>query len=240
MSEDTEYQNSWYYLKDGAQIGPVSEEELKGELGRGNIHPTTLVWSSHMNEWQAASTVDAFRRVSTTAVVSQVRPWVRYWARMTDVWIFAVFISVYVGISDSSILYATNDMVMGIIILAVWVLIESVMLSTWGTTPGKWFFRITIRDSEGNMLNYSDSLSRCFSVWLKGLGAGLPLVSIITTLIAYNTLTTTGRTSWDMSGNFTVTHEEIGTRRVVFFILSIFAMLFLAALGASEGLVAQP
>ena len=59
-----------------------------------------------------------------------------------------------------------------------------------------------------------------------GLGLGLPIVSIITQIVAYRNLTTYRETSWDKSGGFVVSHQQIGGRRIVGAI--VFALLVIA------------
>ena len=43
---------SWYYSKNGTQLGPISAEELKGKAGVGEIFATDLVWKEGMADWQ--------------------------------------------------------------------------------------------------------------------------------------------------------------------------------------------
>jgi len=45
----------WYYLQNGAQTGPVPEEELKRLLTAGQLPPDTLVWAPTLTEWQDAA-----------------------------------------------------------------------------------------------------------------------------------------------------------------------------------------
>jgi len=48
--------SEWYYAKDGAQLGPVSEAELKALLGNGTLDRNTLmVWKSGMGDWIPAA-----------------------------------------------------------------------------------------------------------------------------------------------------------------------------------------
>lgn len=47
----------WYYMQDGAQQGPISEEELQGMASDGRLQPTDMVWKSGMQEWQQANQV---------------------------------------------------------------------------------------------------------------------------------------------------------------------------------------
>ena len=48
---------TWYYVKDGAASGPISDDDFASQLRSGSILPTTLVWRSGMAEWQTASSV---------------------------------------------------------------------------------------------------------------------------------------------------------------------------------------
>lgn len=41
----------WYYIKDGAQAGPVSEETFRSLIQQGEIGAETLVWREGMSEW---------------------------------------------------------------------------------------------------------------------------------------------------------------------------------------------
>jgi hypothetical protein len=63
--------------------------------------------------------------------------------------------------------------------------VEGVLLSTWGTTPGKWLLRITLLDSTGNKLKFSAALSRSLYVWAWGLGIGFPYATVVAELFAY-------------------------------------------------------
>ncbi len=42
----------WYYTRNGAQAGPVSEEEVQRLAAEGVITPDSLVWQAGMSEWR--------------------------------------------------------------------------------------------------------------------------------------------------------------------------------------------
>jgi len=53
--------SEWYYSKDGTQLGPVSEMELKNLLSTGALDArTALVWKSGMTDWIPAAQVPEF------------------------------------------------------------------------------------------------------------------------------------------------------------------------------------
>jgi len=48
---------SWYYAKEGRQVGPLSEEDFKAQIAAGGIRSDTLVWREGMAAWQPYATV---------------------------------------------------------------------------------------------------------------------------------------------------------------------------------------
>ena len=121
--------------------------------------------------------------------VSQVRPWVRYWARMIDTFIGSLFVHIcWVLISPQS--YNNTQQFLKIIVaLAGCIIIESLFLSIFGNTLGKWLFSTKITDLKYSKPSFLISLKRTFLVHMRGLGFGIPILSLITTIISYNRLT---------------------------------------------------
>lgn len=166
---------------------------------------------------------------------NQIRPWVRYWARMMDILVFSLPMGVVLAVLWPELLASTDpasEWVLGLIIFLAWAFVEPLCLSVFGTTPGKALFRITLRLRSGQQLEYSTALRRSLKVWLKGMGMGLPLVGLITVIVAYNKLKRLGSTSWDAEGGFDVLHRPVGTGRIMAAI-GIF-LLFILVVGAGS------
>lgn len=239
----------WFYVKESKRMGPIPESKMQEMFDAGDLGSKTLVWADILAEWTPASEVEPFR-ISTALTppplpkqepspvsslgdisnvrekeVLQVRPWVRFWARLFDTWLFSLLL-VFVLMTINPSLLNMNKIVFGMITLFILIFVESFLLSTWGwgTTPGKWLLEITLRDSKGRELTFLDALSRSFSVWWRGLGLGLPFVPLITTIVAYDHLIKKGITSWDREGGFVVSHKKIGpfrvTATILFFLMS--------------------
>lgn len=47
----------WYYVQNGQQAGPVSQEDLTESLRTGAVQPNTLVWRNGMGNWLPANEV---------------------------------------------------------------------------------------------------------------------------------------------------------------------------------------
>jgi len=225
----------WYYKKDDSKEGPFSHEELQHLLDSGEIASTTKVWMSSFKEWLPITEVEHFNMTSldeaptvivgkkvsypreTDDVVVRPRIWVRFWARMIDYSFFALVIGVVIGIFKLP--FIPMQSFIGMLLIFLWVFIEAFLLSTWGKTPGKWLFRISVRDQYHQKLSFSDAMNRSFSVWWLGMAAGIPIVVIVTLIVAAVKLSNAGMTSWDRSQNYQVFHGKVGVIRTLVAIL---------------------
>lgn len=130
------------------------------------------------------------------------RPWLRYFARYIDTYIggFAVVYAwSYIHPSSySAIATNINDYLLGAVLYGIWLFVEALIISISGTTPGKWLFNIYVLDKTGNKLNYNTALARSFMVFYRGMGLGIPIISLFTLIKAYDKVTTNVFASWDI------------------------------------------
>lgn len=169
--------------------------------------------------------------------VAQVRPWVRYWARMFDVMLFSLPAGLLIGLLfPYAFTEPGSDQLLGILILFIWVFVESMLIVAFGTTPGKWLFRTRFVLTSGTTFTFSEALSRSIKVWWRGLGTGFPLVSLITMIVAYNKLTNNQRTSWDKDAGIIIKHERIGVPRLI--VAIAFFILYFALIAAGSAIYA--
>lgn len=163
--------------------------------------------------------------------ISQVRPWVRLGARLIDLSLygFAAGIVIAVILSTRPPLdpnFAPARKLMGsILLLLSYVFVEAWMFSTWGTTPGKKFFKILLETNTGEKPTYNEALRRSWLVYVHGFCLGLPFVNIVAGIAAYFTLKKKGITTWDQRLNFRIVHDRIGETRIV---IAIIYFIFLA------------
>jgi len=160
------------------------------------------------------------------SITTKAHPWTRYWARYIDIIAFSLVFGIFLAIFKPSVLESSSAF-LTILILFVWIFVESALLSTCGTTPGKWLLKINLSGRSGR-LDFSSALNRSFAVWLKGLGLGIPIVSLFTLVSSYNHLNREGVTTWDKDGCITVTHDKIGIiRAIVAVIISVIFLLLI-------------
>jgi len=183
--------------------------------------------------------------------VDQVRPWVRFLARMTDYYIFSMLVSLLISLLFPDFMKQMSEMItqqisvqdsetaglqsilfvviVRIVVTFIWVFIEAYTISKYGTTFGKNLLGTRVLDKNGELLPYDRSLKRSYGVWLKGMGAGFMLISWITMLFGYQMLKRDGVNSWDKDADSKIVHSYFSTRRLFIilgfiFVLEIFAL----------------
>lgn len=178
--------------------------------------------------------------ISTAPAVPQVRPWVRFWARLFDIYVFSfVFGAVSVFLFSLSVSDKGQELLLGMTALFVWTFVEPAFLSSIGTTPGKWLMRIKVASANGHGISYRCALSRSLKVWWRGLGIGFPFVFLFTMAIAAGRLRKNGITSWDREGAFTVTHGRVGLFRASLMAVLMFVFFLAVAVAGSMSQKAQ-
>ena len=90
------------------------------------------------------------------------------------------------------------------------ILLEALLLSNKGTTPGKWLMGISVRSLlDGNLPPMRYTLSRAFGVFIMGMGCFMPLLSIIMMCIAVHMVRKGALTLWDARARtITLSHPQ--------------------------------
>ena len=158
-----------------------------------------------------------------------ISPWRRYFARMIDLFLMALLS--YSGIelmksrgllNPIAAFASLNPLLFDAAVCLVWIGVEYGLLRGLGNTPGKALLNLRIKPtrSQGNLL------SRGFSVWFWGMGAGLPLLTQLCNLAAHFRLHNRGITRWDTNHGFEVVGNPLtGWRK------GLTALLLLAGIG---------
>ena len=161
--------------------------------------------------------------VCSSEAISGTHPWRRLFARTIDYVALYLIIGLIIGVfipSDSApFVFTGNEFLDGrlinILILALACIIEPIILTSFGITPGKFLFNIEINKNGSELIEYLDALKRTVALTWSGMAFGVPFLSTVAQYMAYRRLTTTGETSWDKSCGFTITHQPIGWGRKI-------------------------
>ncbi len=238
-----------FVARNGTREGPYTAEELAEKSAQGLLGATDLFWHEGRPDWSPLSQFPSFippppRSDSALPVLGtpqpeqvavsgpQIRPWVRYFARMLDLYIFAFCLGMLLAWLAPGLLKAIdNRLLIGMLFAGLWCLVEPIFMTTWHTTPAKALLGVTVRNSDGTCLDFDSALGRSFQVWIRGMGIGIPLLSLITLSMAYERLTKHGAASWDAENGFTVSHRLIGPLRITCALLIGVTFLVAAIVG---------
>jgi uncharacterized RDD family membrane protein YckC len=131
------------------------------------------------------------------------RPWPRYWARLFDLtWLsIALGLIVYWIIPDifgeHAVVDPSYDKFLSLALFPVVLLLGALVQFIFGNTPGKLMAGIRVETTRSGRLSLGQSIKRSLSVWVKGLGLGLPIVVLFAMIACYMTVKAGRLTSWD-------------------------------------------
>lgn len=123
------------------------------------------------------------------------RPFLRAFARLFDYTLFYIITSFAFFISPVMIPDVLH-LCFGLLLPMLWVPIEALCLSLFGTTPGKALLGIHIRDKEQNKPSFALAIRRSQRVCLLGLGLGIPFINIACGYLAFRDIKR-GQSRWD-------------------------------------------
>lgn len=101
----------------------------------------------------------------------------------------------------------------------VLLLLEPILLCTWGYTPGKWLLRLKVRQEDGQKLEYLDALNRTFRVFWQGCGFGVLLIYEACMIYRCTQCGKDQVMPWDAGLQYTV--RPVKGRRIAVFVLAL-------------------
>ncbi len=169
------------------------------------------------------------------------KAWMRYFARNIDIFIGANIVAIVLGFMIGSAFYYSGmplnidesffSIFFPIASLMIYLFIEAIIIAKFKTTIGKKIFGIKIANGDNQNLSAENSIKRNFILWIKGMALGIPIVSLIALIIAFNNYTQNGETSWDEAVNSNVSFENISNLRfylgIAAWVLTLFLNIYL-------------
>ena len=239
-----------FLVIDGQKAGPFTPYEVRDKLRSGKADPETKAWIKGMDEWtplrdfaplkndvelriadagaEEIAISDEERAAVMVAAYERPRPWVRYWARSIDMSFHMMMVALLLkltGLAEPNAVYPLGGNIAAILAIpASWIFVEAALLMTFGTTPGKLILNIRLRRADGSLLDLGSALRRSTSVWFRGMGMGIPPLTILCLALSHLSLTARGRTQWDDAQDLELSHGTIGEGRVALAVLALFGI----------------
>lgn len=190
--------HEWWYLQEGARVGPIPGDQLLQLWHSRRLGPATLVWRAGLERWTPMSDVEELRsgmervpplpQQATPSVVPQVplspepppwalrpraRCWPRFFARLFDLWWEAMLVCI--PVSWVFVIYLPGFLAwMSLPCLPLALMLDAVVCRVAGNTPGKALLGLRVVESDGTPLSLGHAVARNLGLWLRGLGLGIP------------------------------------------------------------------
>ena len=125
--------------------------------------------------------------------------------------------------SESSLMTAVlNTCLMLMVVL----LLEPLLLTLFGTTPGKWLTGVHVMHKDGRKLTYTEALKRTWGVLLYGLGLGVPVIELIFQYQGLNTVYSGNPTKWDQQAESEVLVDQTKLWKICLYAAACFSVFF--------------
>lgn len=189
------------------------------------------------------------RRVPVSSIARDVRPFVRFWARMFDYTLVSVLVLITSDVTlpepvpgesfgdlfsrylqamqepEAVVLARTQFLAM-----IGWHVLEAILIHLFGTTPGKALFGLKVQMPDESRIPPLRSLGRSFYVYVLGAGFYQVPFSIIGMTFSFFRLLGSGKCLWDQHLETRVEHTPLGLGRIVLAISAFLVLIMLQSL----------
>lgn len=220
--------STWWYAQNGDAYGPLAMQRLRHLIVTGELTAQDWLWTPGMPSWERAGALQVFAQTvqasrspfnmrdggpppSALPSSDQPRragPWTRLFAQWFDVYLLFTLLSVLVALTGYRLERDGTRFLAQLLILPVGLMIQAALLSTIGTTPGKAMLGLRVRRWDGALADLRTLIRRQGLLLLKGMGFGLPLITLVTSYLAKKKLDRARLTVWDEAAGTDVYQTE--------------------------------
>jgi RDD family protein len=118
-----------------------------------------------------------------------------------------------------------------IMTVAMAIPLNAALIGFTGSSLGKWLFGVRVDSQDGRPIGFGKALLRELSVWVQGMGLGIPVVNVITFWLSYSRLEKNGATPWDEQGHHVVLYRPQGPGQIIGVAVGV-VLLLVVAVGA--------
>ena len=190
----------------------------------------TLDAQKYLDELDRPAQAEGYFSLQKDSAPMVAYPWRRYFARSLD---FALVRLLWTAVGLLVLRFNPPDNLL-ITLLGLYrdyltvLVLEPILLHTWGYTPGKWIFGLQVRDLDGGKLRWSDAMARTWLVFAKGEGYGIPFYSFYRNYKSYIACSDFQVLPWEEESRYTLKDERM--LRCVGFVGAMAAVIGVAVL----------
>lgn len=211
------HMESWWYAQDGKTYGPVQVSHLRYLLEMGDLNAQHWLWAPGMPAWARAGSVPSFADQLLTARSSPhasdmapapaglpnpenprlAPPWSRFWAQACDYQLLLATFTLLLALAGYRLEHDGLRLLAAFMLLPVGLLLQAVLLSATGMTPGKWLLGLHLHHQDGTQPGLGCLIQRQKLLWKQGFAFGITPISCFTMLDSKALLERARPVPWD-------------------------------------------
>ena len=197
----------------------VCEELSRTETSYDDLDPEP--WLAALEE----KSLPLSRRVDPAeqdSIAAAPYPWRRYFARALDLslagilWSALQYLVLHWYWPEFGLMGFADTLVSAWGAWLFLLVLEPILLCTWGYTPGKWLLRLKVRREDGSKLDLERAVIRTAWIFLRGFALGVPLLNILCLGTCYDKCVKDQVMPWDQGLRYTV--RPAGKKRVAAYV----------------------
>ena len=197
----------------------------------------TLDAPRYLNRLNRPADQPGFFDLRSDAAPTVSHPWRRFFARSLDLslcsllWM-AVCLFLFRWHPDNTwpIRLLNSYVAYGILLV-----LEPILLCTWGYTPGKWIFGLAVRNPLGQKLTWGKAVDRTWGVFARGEGYGIPFYRLWRKYKCYCQCKDGEPEEWEEDTSYTI--RDTGVRRCWGFVAARAALIGLSVFLAFQSML---
>lgn len=155
--------------------------EIAGRIRQAHAQFRTLDARPYLDEMQTE------RVLERDTLPKEHFPWQRFFARLLDAQIYRSLWALILPALGFNMLKSSRGGVLflELLTLGTMFLLEPLLLSRFGTTPGKWLFGLRVTSPDGRRLTYAEGRERTAYLFWYGIRLNLPVFRLYRLYVSY-------------------------------------------------------
>lgn len=172
---------------------------------------TTLDAQKYLNTLDRPAEGEGYFSLKKDSAPMVAYPWRRFFARWLDVFLYSVLWSAFGTLvlrfnPPDNLIFTLLGIYLNYVTMLV---VEPLLLSTWGYTPGKWIFGLQVKDTYGGKIYWTTAMARTWQVFAKGMGYGIPFYNLYRYYKSYRACSDCETLPWEEECGYAIKDTKV-------------------------------
>ena len=235
----------WLILN-GEKSGPLHDFDVRKKIESGEVNADTPAWHEGLGPWRPLGEIHLFEGEFEALLNRPVEPpsradetaefrppplpeqpviMRRFWARWLDLYAYSGVWWLAMWATGRDIGDILENQWAILFQYVPWFVIESMLISRFSTTPGKWLLGLRVTNDDGSALSLSQAVRRSSRVLFLGIGFGWGFIAMVCQIMALVTTKRLGRPLWDHAAGHRVTSKPLHPVNISIYVVALFIAL---------------